>query len=112
MSLQNQAGLIIILIFTIEPFGKEQVIIFSMKNPAACVERQCTLTTEYTQLKKDNTEKTPLNEYTVKVIKGTRYKVRSIYVGDKDFQQLFEDIIVTKAVRQQKNGCSDRQNAV
>ena len=76
-----------------------------MKNPAADVERHCTSTTEYK-------EQTPLNEYTVKVIKGTRYKVRSIYVGDKDFRQLFEDIIVTKAVRQQNNGCSDGQNAV
>ena len=101
-----------IIIFTIEPFGKEKVIIFSMKNPAAGLERQCTLTTEYTQIQKDVTEKTPLNEYMVKVIKGTRYKVQSIYVGDKDFRQLFEDIIVTKAVRQQNDGCSDRQNAV
>ena len=91
---------------------KEQVILFSMKNPAADVERQCTLTTEYSPIEKDSTEKTPLNEYTVKVINGTRYKVRSIYVGDKDFRQLFEDIIVTKAVRQQNNGCSDGQNAV
>ena len=83
-----------------------------MKNPAADVERQCTLTTEYSPTEKDSTKKTPLNEYTVKIIKGTRYKVRSIYVGDKDFRQLFEDIIVTKAVRQQNNGCSDGQNAV
>ena len=41
-----------------------------------------------------NRERTPLNEYTVKVINGTRYKVRCIYVGDKDFKKLFEDLIV------------------
>lgn len=55
-------------------------------------------------------ERTPLNEYTVKVINGTRYKVRSIYVGDKDFRQLFEDIVVTKAAQGQR--CGDGANAV
>ena len=81
------------------------MILFSMKNPAADVERHCTSTTEYK-------EQTPLNEYTVKVIKGTRYKVRSIYVGDKDFRQLFEDIIVTKAARQRNDRCGGSQDAV
>ena len=54
----------------------------------------------------------PLNEYTIKVINGTRYKVRSIYVGDKDFKKLFEDLIVTKATQQQSQHCDDTGNAV
>ena len=57
-------------------------------------------------------ERTPLNEYTEKVIKGTRYKVHSIYVSDKDFRQLFEDIIATKAARQQKSCCEKMRDAV
>lgn len=81
------------------------MILFNMENPAVDVERHCTLTTEYK-------ERTPLNEYTIKVIKGTRYKVRSIYVGDKDFRQLFEDIIVTKATRQQYDRCEGMQDVV
>lgn len=81
------------------------MILFSTKIPAADAERHRTLTTEYE-------DRTPLNEYTVKVIKGTRYKVRSIYVGDKDFWQLFEDIIVTKAARRQSDRCNGGQDAV
>ena len=81
------------------------MILFSMKTPAANVERHCTSTTEYE-------ERTPLNEYTVKIIKGTRYKVHSIYVGGKDFRQLFEDIIVTKAARRQNDRCDRRQDAI
>ena len=58
-------------------------------------------------------KKTPLNEYTVKVIGGTRYRVRSIYVGEKDFKQLFEDLIVTKAAQQQQGQhCGEMENAV
>lgn len=59
-----------------------------------------------------NRERTPLNEYTVKIINGTRYKVRSIYVGDKDFKKLFEDLIVTKATQQQSQHCDGMGNAV
>ncbi len=36
-----------------------------------------------------NNERIPLNEYTVKTINGTRYKVHSIYAGDKNFQHLY-----------------------
>lgn len=57
-------------------------------------------------------ERTPLNEYTIKIINGTRYKVRSIYVGDKDFKKLFEDLIVTKVTQQQSQHCDDTGNAV
>ena len=59
-----------------------------------------------------NKERIPLNEYTEKIINGTRYKVRSIYVGDKDFRQLFEDLIVTKAAQQQTQRCEGMGNAV
>ena len=59
-----------------------------------------------------NKERIPLNEYTVKIINGTRYKVCSIYVGDKDFKKLFEDLIVTKATQQQSQHCDGTGNAV
>lgn len=84
---------------------KEQVILFSMKNSAADIKRHSDSTTEHK-------ERIPLNNFTVKVIKGTRYKVRSIYVGDKDFRQLYEDIIAAKAARQQNSCCNDMQDAV
>lgn len=84
---------------------KGTVILFSMKKPAADIKRHINSTTEHK-------ERIPLNEFTVKVIKGTRYKVRSIYVGDKDFRQLYEDIIAAKAARRQKSCCNDMQDAV
>ena len=43
----------------------------------------------------------PLNTYSEITIKGTRYKIHSIFDGQKNFQNLIEDLIVTK-VSQQK----------
>ena len=59
-----------------------------------------------------NREKTPLNEYMVKIINGTRYKVYSIYTGDIDFQYLYKNLIIEKAVRQQNGHCNDAGDAV
>ena len=59
-----------------------------------------------------NKERTPLNEYTVKIINEIRYKVRSIYVGDKDFKKLFEDLIVKKTTQQQGQHCDGTGNTV
>ncbi len=42
-----------------------------------------------------------LNTYSEITIKGTRYKIHSIFDGQKSFQNLIEDLIVTK-VSQQK----------
>ena len=42
----------------------------------------------------------PLNTYSEITIKGTRYKVHSIFDGKKSFQNLMEDLIVTKASQQ------------
>lgn len=49
-------------------------------------------------------ERTLLNEYTVKII--------NIYVGDKDFKKLLEDLLVTKATQQQGQHCDGTGNAV
>ena len=42
----------------------------------------------------------PLNTYSEITIKGTKYKVHSIFDGKKSFQNLMEDLIVTKASQQ------------
>ena len=42
----------------------------------------------------------PLNTYSEITIKGTKYKVHSIFDGEKSFQNLMEDLIVTKASQQ------------
>ncbi len=44
----------------------------------------------------------PLNTYSEITIKGTRYKIHSIFDGDKSFQNLMEDMIVAKASRPKK----------
>ena len=44
----------------------------------------------------------PLNTYSEITIKGTRYKIHSIFDGDKSFQNLMEDLIVMKASRPKK----------
>ena len=42
----------------------------------------------------------PLNTYSEITIKGTKYKVHSIFDGKKNFQNLMEDLIVMKASQQ------------
>lgn len=42
----------------------------------------------------------PLNTYSEITIKGTKYKVHSIFDGKKSFQNLMEDLIITKASQQ------------
>ena len=42
----------------------------------------------------------PLNTYSEITIKGTKYKIHSIFDGEKSFQNLMEDLIVTKASQQ------------
>ena len=42
----------------------------------------------------------PLNTYSEITIKGTKYKIHSIFNGEKSFQNLMEDLIVTKASQQ------------
>ena len=44
----------------------------------------------------------PLNTYSEITIKGTRYKIHSIFDGEKSFQNLMEDLIVAKASRPKK----------
>ena len=44
----------------------------------------------------------PLNTYSEITIKGTRYKIHSIFDGEKSFQNLMEDMIVAKASRPKK----------
>ena len=44
----------------------------------------------------------PLNTYSEITIKGTRYKIHSIFDGDKSFQNLMEDLIVLKASHPKK----------
>ena len=44
--------------------------------------------------KKQKTARIPLNEYAVKIINGTRYKVHSIYIGDMDFRHLYENLVL------------------
>ena len=57
----------------------------------------------------------PLNDYSEITIKGTKYKIHSIFEGEKSFQSLLEDLIVTKAA-QQKNDqnldCEEHEIAV
>ena len=44
----------------------------------------------------------PLNTYSEITIKGTKYKVHSIFDGKKNFQNLMEDLIVAKASHPKK----------
>ena len=44
----------------------------------------------------------PLNTYSEITIKGTRYKIHSIFDGQKNFQNLIEDLIVAKVSRPKK----------
>lgn len=44
----------------------------------------------------------PLNTYSEITIKGTKYKIHSIFNGKKSFQNLMEDLIVAKASRPKK----------
>ena len=55
----------------------------------------------------ESKEVIPLNEYTIKTIRGVHYKVYSIYAGNTDFKKLFEDLIITKAVQRQNKSCDD-----
>jgi len=57
----------------------------------------------------------PLNDYSEITIKGTKYKIHSIFEGEKSFQSLLEDLIVTKAAQQkndQKHDCEEHKIAV
>ena len=44
----------------------------------------------------------PLNTYSEITIKGTKYKVHSIFDGEKSFQNMMEDLIVAKASHPKK----------
>ena len=50
-----------------------------------------------------------LNDYSEITIKGTKYKIHSIFEGEKSFQSLLEDLIVTKAA-QQKNDQNHKES--
>ena len=57
----------------------------------------------------------PLNTYSEITIKGTKYKIHSIFEGEKNFQSLLEDLIVTKASQQKKDqnhDCEEHKIAV
>lgn len=57
----------------------------------------------------------PLNTYSEIKIKGTKYKVHSIFDGEKSFQRLLEDLIVAKASQQkndQNHDCEEHKIAV
>ena len=57
----------------------------------------------------------PLNDYSEITIKGTKYKIHSIFEGEKSFQSLLEDLIVTKAAQQktdQNHDCEEHEIAV
>ena len=57
----------------------------------------------------------PLNDYSEITIKGTKYKIHSIFEGEKSFQSLLEDLIVTKAAHQkndQNHDCEEHEIAV
>ena len=57
----------------------------------------------------------PLNDYSEITIKGTKYKIHSIFEGEKSFQSLLEDLIVTKATQQkndQNHDCEEQEIAV
>ena len=43
-----------------------------------------------------------LNSYNEITIKGTKYKIHSVFDGKKSFQSLMEDLIVLKASRPKK----------
>ena len=48
----------------------------------------------------ESTGTRPLDTYSEITIKGTKYKIHSIFDGEKSFQNLMEDLIVTKASQQ------------
>ena len=57
----------------------------------------------------------PLNDYSEITIKGTKYKIHSIFEGEKSFQSLLEDLIVIKAAQQkndQNHDCEEHEIAV
>ena len=57
----------------------------------------------------------PLNTYSEITIKGTKYKIHSIFEGEKSFQSLLEDLIVIKAAQQkndQNHDCEEHEIAV
>ena len=57
----------------------------------------------------------PLNDYSEITIKGTKYKIHSIFEGEKNFQTLLEDLIVIKAAQQkndQNHDCEEHEIAV
>ena len=57
----------------------------------------------------------PLNDYSEITIKGTKYKIHSLFEGEKSFQSLLEDLIVTKATQQkndQNHDCEEQEIAV
>ena len=43
-----------------------------------------------------------LNSYNEITIKGTKYRIHSVFDGKKSFQSLMEDLIVMKASRPEK----------
>ena len=56
-----------------------------------------------------------LNDYSEITIKGTKYKIHSLFEGEKSFQSLLEDLIVTKAAQQkndQNHDCEEHEIAI
>ena len=53
-------------------------------------------------MRDESTSTRPLNTYSEITIKGTRYKIHSIFDGEKRFQNLMEDLIVMKASKPKK----------
>ena len=57
----------------------------------------------------------PLNDYSEITIKGTKYKIHSLFEGGKSFQSLLEELIVTKAAQHkndQNHDCEEHEIAV
>ena len=48
----------------------------------------------------ESTGTRPLDTYSEITIKGTRYKIHSVFEGERSFQNLMEDLIVMKASQQ------------
>lgn len=44
------------------------------------------------------------NDYNEMTINGIRYKIHSLFEGEKDLARLLEDLIVNKAAQQKKQG--------
>lgn len=57
-------------------------------------------------------DRIPLNECLIKTINGTHYKVHSIYTGDRDFRNLYENLAAEKAAQSINGHCNVKKDAV